>query len=54
MRMGRARGVTGGPDPPEKSQNYRVFSGNTGPDPLKNDKVTNRPGVIVISNCNYL
>ena len=30
---------TGGPDPPEKSQNYRVRS-NTGPDHLKNHKAT--------------
>ena len=30
---------TGGPDPPEKSQKFRIFS-NTGPDPLKNHKTT--------------
>ena len=30
---------TGGPDPPGKSQKYRVFS-NTGPDPLENHKAT--------------
>ena len=31
--------MTGDRDPPEKSQKYRFLS-NTGPDPLKNHKVT--------------
>ena len=38
MRIQRGGG-TGGPDPPEKSQKYRV-SFNTGPDFLKNYKAT--------------
>ena len=37
--MGEARGGTGGPEPPEKSQNIGFLS-NTGLDPLKNHKAT--------------
>ena len=37
--MRESRGGTGGPDPPEESQNIGFFS-NTGPDPLKNHKAT--------------
>ena len=33
-------GGTGGQDPPEKSQKYRVFVSNTGTDPLENHKAT--------------
>ena len=45
--MGRSRGGGGGdrrsrhpPPPPEKSKKNIGFLGNTGPDPLKNHKVT--------------
>ena len=31
----------GGPGPPEKSQKYRVFFSNTGPDPPENHKAIN-------------
>ena len=34
-----SRWGTGGPDPPENSQKYRVFS-NTDPDPIKKHKFT--------------
>ena len=43
--MGKARGGTGGPNPPEKSQNIGFLS-NTGLDPLKNHKAT-KPAFIV-------
>ena len=36
--MRGSRGGTEGLDPPEKSQIYRIFLCNTGPDPLKNHK----------------
>ena len=36
-RLARARGGTGGPDPPENHKNVGFLS-NTGPDPLKNHK----------------
>ena len=42
MGMGGSRGGTGGtdPPPPPEDHNHIGFPSNTGPDPLKNHKVT--------------
>ena len=46
--MGGSRGGQGvrTPPPPENSQKYSFFS-NTGPDPLKNHKATNKKQAII-------
>ena len=40
MFMGGSRGGTGGPDPTLENHKNIGFLNNTGPDPLKNHKVT--------------